>query len=420
MAKHSTKSFMDSVGSGGGGQFSKWRDKGKTVGWIHPRIGIHERASHGVIPSKEEKDGKVEIRNRRFNCAGKGCPVCALMEFASKQISDGADKDELILDGGSKARYTLGEIAGHGDWRTNLEAKTEYILPWIPRDDRDDDKPVEILTVTEGLGYAIRRVIESQQENRGEKKGDPLRSPYAFKLIYRKSEVPMRKYDAEKVEDDLAPIDDDVNEIFGADESDLGLDFVSLTKEGEPAKMMKAIESCWDSRNITFEEFEEHAGIEVEEEGEEQEDGYDEMSRKELKAFIKEKELDIKVYKSMDDDDIREKIREEYEEEEEEEEEESEEEEETEEEEEEETKGKIKCPGCGEKVKVGKKYCPECGERLDKKKEKEKKKGKDKKKGKGKGKSNKKEVECDECEKMVKPTKYGKCPNCASRLDVPF
>lgn len=51
---------------------------------------------------------------------------------------------------------------------------------------------------------------------------------------------------------------------------------------------------------------------EEEEEPEEDEDGVDldELSRKELRAFIKENELDIKVTAKMSDDDIREKINE--------------------------------------------------------------------------------------------------------------
>ena len=55
-------------------------------------------------------------------------------------------------------------------------------------------------------------------------------------------------------------------------------------------------------------------GGEVEEEEEEEEEGdeddFDDMDRKALKAYIAENELDVKVLKRMDDDDVREAIRE--------------------------------------------------------------------------------------------------------------
>jgi hypothetical protein len=69
---------------------------------------------------------------------------------------------------------------------------------------------------------------------------------------------------------------------------------------------------------------------EDEEEDEEEEDDEDvlaELNRKELKAFIKENELDVKVKKSMSDDDIRDAIREEIDEDDEDEDEDEEEEE---------------------------------------------------------------------------------------------
>jgi len=71
--------------------------------------------------------------------------------------------------------------------------------------------------------------------------------------------------------------------------------------------------------NIYFNEILEEGDVpeaeEEEPEGEEPEgeepeaDGFDDMDRKELKAHIKEEELDIKVYKSMSDEDIVEAIR---------------------------------------------------------------------------------------------------------------
>ena len=84
----------------------------------------------------------------------------------------------------------------------------------------------------------------------------------------------------------------------------------------------------------------------------------EEMNRKELKIFIKENELEVRVLKSMSDDDLREAILEQYEEETEEEEEEPEEEE-TEEEEETNEYEDDECPG-GHEFGVDLEQYPEC------------------------------------------------------------
>jgi hypothetical protein len=57
------------------------------------------------------------------------------------------------------------------------------------------------------------------------------------------------------------------------------------------------------------EEDEEEGDEEEEEEEEEEEDEFDELSREELKKVIKENDLDIKIFKSMTDDDLRNAIR---------------------------------------------------------------------------------------------------------------
>lgn len=114
----------------------------------------------------------------------------------------------------------------------------------------------------------------------------------------------------------------------------------------EEEEMLEIMETCKEQVELAtdddeLEEAEEEDELEEAEEEEEDDelDEFDEMGRRELKKFIKDEELDIKVYKGDDEDYIRDKIREaldELEEEEEELEEELEEEEEYEEAEEEE------------------------------------------------------------------------------------
>ena len=101
------------------------------------------------------------------------------------------------------------------------------------------------------------------------------------------------------------------DEIFDA-VSEIHLDEL-IEMHPDPKKQEAALDlkpSQPAERDETEEE-EEEPEIEEEEEPEEEEstsDILDGMNRKELKAFIKENDLEIKVYKSMSDDDIREKI----------------------------------------------------------------------------------------------------------------
>jgi len=359
MGRMTTEGFMKKVGSGGGGgKFSNWKKEGKTVGWIHPKLGIYECQRHGAIPVESERDGKTETKRRRFVCSGKNCAMCALIEFAEQAVNDGADPKDVIISGGSEGSFTLAELGGRGAWQTKLYAKNEYAFAWIPRDNRKDDSPAELIMAGEGLGYAIKSVIESEIDDRGSKKGDPLKNPYAMKLIYKKDQTPSNMYDAARVSDDIAEIDSDVKEIMDADGEDLGIDLEKITEESDPATVVEAIGSCWSSRVIPFEEFLSFIGIKIEKDDEEEKPKH----RGKKKSLAKEK----------DDD------------------------------------GEMVCPECD--ATGSKKFCAECGAKMKKIGGKKKEKTE----------SNKATTKCPGCGETVKPTKFGRCPECAEKIDIPF
>lgn len=289
-----------------GAKFSDWKDKGETRGHIHPTIGLFERFNHGMIPSiEEDRDHKEEFRKRRYNCVGEvreevpndGCPICVLQEFAKEKIEKGADKRELILEGGSgrdRLSMELQDLSGDAGYWTNPRAKQEVAFIWIPeakerKTAKSTKDAVEIITGPQSLGERIIEVIDSQVDNRGSLRGDPtlpslgdydlrLRkgrmvlvdrkeekgaeepefNPFPFKLMFDEKKDPKLMYDAEKLDHDLCPIDEEVIQIMLADEEELGTDFEKMCAPGDEDRMLAAIRSTWVSRAIPFEEFEDY------------------------------------------------------------------------------------------------------------------------------------------------------------------
>lgn len=378
MGRVTTKGFMDKTGSGGG-KFSKWKQEGSSIGYIHPDIGFWERDVHGSLPIESTKeDGSVEVRNRRFNCCktrkNKRCPNCDLVAFAKQAVDDGADPDELIISLGSDAqRYTLKDLTGKGHWKNRLAAKGEFLFAWVRAKNRNDEFPAEIVIAGEGLSRAVKRSIKSAQNDYGEKEGDPLRTPYPMKLIYNKDEDPQYMYDCERADKDLAPMDKEIEEIFSGTDEDLNLGFDKLCEPGDFADVLEAVEAAWASRRITFEEFCEWAGYEADKGGDRGGDG----SEKKKEAGGRSKEAPKEAPAG----------------------------------------GKV-CPECG--IPVTKKFCPECGAKAVEGQAKAAGKGKPKGGAATKGKGGKAEVVCPDCKSTVRPNRFGKCPECKAPLDVPF
>lgn len=264
---YSTRQFMDNVRTQRFGNFSDWREKGKTVGWIHPE-GFVERQLHNMmIYEAQDKNGNLTLRGNRFTCSGKTCPFCALVEYAKDLVAgmDEGDSDPVILAGRIPPKdrsskelsisYSLRELAGGGDWKRRMGARPEFIFGWIPRDGRKSDAPVELMNVTSSLAQAIKRVIQSQIEDRGEQRGDPLQTPYALKFTYNEDASPGQMYTAERVDNDLAPLDEAVEQILDTKLERYSIDLDRLAKLSDPRVMLDSIEFCWQSEDYPFKNF---------------------------------------------------------------------------------------------------------------------------------------------------------------------
>ena len=279
-----------------GGKFSSWRDAGETVGFIHPRLGLWERYSHGTLPSFEEQDdGTFMVRRRSIICHGQspgdvpnsGCPTCLLQEFAQQKIAEGADEQEAILDvgkGRDRIAYTLADLAGDAGYRNDPAARKQVVFAWIPRDAEFDDlkDAVEIITGPQSLGSRIIEVIEDEIKERGEVAGDievpegfELRlrkgslvlesddgeevkwAPFGFKLKYKKNETAQNKYGAFKMDRDLCAVTPEIAQVMLADSEDLEIDLEAMCSPTTVERQMEIIKSSWASRAIPFDEFEE-------------------------------------------------------------------------------------------------------------------------------------------------------------------
>ncbi|KXH70613.1 MAG: hypothetical protein AM326_12320 [Candidatus Thorarchaeota archaeon SMTZ-45] len=284
----------------GRAKFLGLKKLGEVKGYLHPRIDLWERFTHGGLPTVEydkSKDRHVP-RTRRWNCLGTiseevpndKCPVCLLQEFSKLKIEQGTDKKEIILDGGEKARFSLYDLAGEGGYWTDPKAKQETVFVWIPSDAKIEAEFKDAIRPESGpqaLGAAIIDVIDEEKKERGNIAGDPcipgsqfelkLRkgkmvlidgsegkaddvhdfNPYPFKLKYDEKALPQDMYKAYKLDRDLAPLTDDIVQLMLASKEEIGIDMEKLTKPTDASRMMDGLRTTWISRSVPFEEFEE-------------------------------------------------------------------------------------------------------------------------------------------------------------------
>jgi len=366
MSVHNTREFMSNVGFKRG-KYANLKKAGRLTGFLHPKMGFRQRQRHGAIPGEWEARGddagKVEIRNRMFNCVGRGCPICLLMDFADKALQDGADPDETILDGGREAQsYTLGEIAGRGSWKTDLKARQEYVVGFISSNPEEHmgENPVQVMTITAGLGGAIKRVIARQQENFGETKGDPMQTPYGFELVYDEKEKPANKYQAYYADQRLAPLVKEIQEIMQADEEALGVNLDDMVKPANKGDVLAALRSTWCSRKITYEMFLDFAGL--------------------SEQAGREPAREPKVPDNLPPSDAA---------------------------------GDPVCVECKKPIQAGSKFCPECGATQPG--------SAPPPASAAPAAGNKQKIKCPGCGEMVVPSRFGYCPNCNhGNLDTPF
>lgn len=265
----STKKFIKSVNSVGGSKFSDWKKKGKTTGFIHPKLGFYERNIHGIISSIETARNvgdDLEIFNRRFICKND-CPLCQLIIFAGQKIYEGViDGGEKVLDSGDRSytSHSFDDLAGLTGWKSDPKCKTEYVIPWISCDvDRDRNNLVEILVGPLALGISIQNLISSQIDDLGEDDGDLLLNPYPIKLLYNADEIPTRKYNAQPVSLKAIKLDDRINKIFEMSEKELDIDLNGVVEPNDHSTILQAIKSTWVCGSTSYDEFLDFGGYRV-------------------------------------------------------------------------------------------------------------------------------------------------------------
>jgi hypothetical protein len=294
--------------------YFQWEKDGRTSGWIHPKIGWWSRIRHQSLPVPPS-EGKEKWGFKSFNCAVQNCPLCQLKSFLEMKMEEYSSKgkfnvvkhDFVILTGedteGKVRNFSFVDLVeiDRERFRKAISAFNEVLIPWIRLDDRDI--PVVIITAKPSLGSEIRRIVERQIEKRGQKKGDPLISPYAFEFNYDRKEIPSKRYAAVKLESDEAVIDDEVEKIMGMSAKKLNIDMKSLCDPDDPDEIMDLLEAIWDEDSkLTFAQFKKFRK-QFAESSDDDEDKDDEEEKPKKKAGRPKKEPDEDKDDDDDDDD---------------------------------------------------------------------------------------------------------------------
>lgn len=410
-----SKQFMGET-KGGSGDILNWKEEGSIVGFIHPN-GFHRRNVYWLQVDKEDEEGEKEPARVAFNCPGikNGCPICQLREYlkAHEEIED----DEIIYSVGKKKKK-VEILKGDAlnlkdfDWKLSLLPNKEFLFGFV--DVENVEGGIGIIIASAGLGRALSTCINNKMDDDGDEEGDPLKNPWAIKLVYKEKETPANKY---KAFFNSTKLTKEIKALLGGAAPNME----NLTRPSAPRDIWNAIKG-----GLSVEGFEPELpkdNEEAEEDDlpkskrsirksveEEQDDEEEKLSKKKLKKRNRinkadqEDDTEIEVEDEEEEEHIsktkKKKVKKQKEEEEDEPEEESEPcpscgknlplsaekcehcgiefdivkdsedseegedvDAETDEEEEEDNK-KIKCPYCKEKISAAKKRCPECGEKL--------------------------------------------------------
>jgi len=386
MPRMTDKQFMEEKRTSGGGNFLSLKKEGQLIGWIHPKIGFYIRSVHPTL-SWNENDEKGSIKYRGFNCGGEACPLCVLKEWAKEMIeSDSSCADDIVLSskkGKKETDLSMSDLAGEGDWTTKItDAKKEYAICWIPYDEIDSEKPYKILEIKYGLFFDIKKIIDSKISDEGEQDGNPLKTPWAMKLVYDKdAKNPNDYYSAFPVSERKFPYNDEVKDVLDAEPSSDDIDLDRLTEDSYYGDQFEALNLAWyEDAPYSFADFQKYFEGEVDRkiliEADERRDERATSKKKEKKGVEKKTKSTSKNKKRNSKKEDKTENR--------------------------------TCDECGEDVDDGVKFCPSCGSSV-----RGAKTASDKKPTPKKG-----MVHCEECDEFVKPTKHGRCTKCGMLLDM--
>lgn len=296
MAKLNQNKFRDEAKNrkSFGKSITNWRKAGETIGWIHPKLGIHYRYTHGMISIPDASGGKRFKYTQPIVCLGKesddvpriDCPFCSLGIWA-REISAKTQQDSVILESGEGSdfrSYTLTDLIGgkNVEFRKRLTSKFDGLIPWIKKDTVADDlkNALEIHQATSNLVEKIIDTIDEQVSMRGSPLGEPtvpdgfvLRmkkgklflfsesnnelewNPYPFKLRYNKGEIPANQYKVTKLDTDIFPVTPEIIQIMIAEADELDINFEEKETPTDPKTQLGYIKSIWVSRTVPFEMF---------------------------------------------------------------------------------------------------------------------------------------------------------------------
>lgn len=277
-----------------GKRITNWKKDGETIGWIHPKMGVHYRYSHGMFSLPNSGGGTDRFKySAPVICLGKeredipriDCPFCSLGVWAKDMTSKHQAESAILECGEGKEfrSYTLSDLAGgkNVEYQKRIQAKFDGMIAWIKKDTKVEDmkEAVELLQAPNSLVDKIIDTIEEQVSMRGSPMGDPLIpdgfqlrmkkgklvlvsennelewNPYAFKFRYNGKEIPANQYKVTKIDIDILPLTPEIMQIMMAEEDELDLNFANKEEPTDAHTQLGMIKSIWSSRVIPFETF---------------------------------------------------------------------------------------------------------------------------------------------------------------------
>lgn len=236
--------FLGHSGSSGGGSFLKnWKDGGRIDVWLHPRAKIVPLWSHNwytVGKDRETREPTLRtyrvvslereaILKHRFRRSDDGtrehppeiCPFSKLLEWVHQAIIrkeirwtdeifvfDEVPKDAVILHaGGFTGMFNskdlepseLAELRRAGirrddAWKEAAHARMQYIFRIVKNSAPEEGCLIAL--ESQALGDKVKRVIGDRIDDVGREKGDPFKTPYAFRWVYDDEKEFSQKYEA--------------------------------------------------------------------------------------------------------------------------------------------------------------------------------------------------------------------------------
>lgn len=227
---------------------------------------------------------------------GQKCPICTYA-VERKKSGDATDEEIKMLKPKDRDLFLVCE-PNNPDEILTLESSFHTFTKKLFREiDEDPDAFSGFADLIGGLDLKCRFVESSMGKNKF--------------IELDRVDFLQRKHDNEaSLLDELPKLDDCIN-VLSYEELEAEFYGGSVEEESEPEKPKKTASKPAPKKQEEDEPEEEQEDETEDEETEQETDGdkFDEMDRNELKKYIKAESLEIKVFASMSDDDIRDAIR---------------------------------------------------------------------------------------------------------------